>query len=398
VPSNSLRFYDEDDAERVASATSIRTVERQPRQPEVWPADGVAQAESPDWGGLWGALGLAGYSEEHGLVFGFGLRRTGFGFEQDPHRYTLGARAGFATGPQKPIVDVDYELRNLVRHVHLFGNLLYTPIDVLRYSGFGNETESPEDEVFYDPAHTTSQARLGLRIAPNKRLRFDVGGRFRRVDSDTASTMAGLLPQERPYGSGEFQHVSVFGELAWDGRAVPGRPSRGVRVTIGGSASPEGFDLTEGAFGDVHGEVDVTVARRDDLHPQLGIRLGGRKVFGTYPFSEGAFLGGPGSLRGVAIDRYLGDAVVYGSLEARAKFFRANVLVPADYGGLAFVDGGRVFWEGEDSDTWHAGYGGGIWISPAISEYPSLSDLRAIASIAFSDGTHKFYFSAGYPF
>ena len=32
-------------------------------------------------------------------------------------------------------------------------------------------------------------------------------------------------------------------------------------------------------------------------------------------------------------------------------------------GVLALADVGRVFLEGEDSDEWHPGYGGGLWLA-----------------------------------
>jgi hypothetical protein len=35
-----------------------------------------------------------------------------------------------------------------------------------------------------------------------------------------------------------------------------------------------------------------------------------------------------------------------------------------EMGLLAFNDFGRVWVDGEDSDKWHHGFGGGFWLSP----------------------------------
>jgi hypothetical protein len=50
-------------------------------------------------------------------------------------------------------------------------------------------------------------------------------------------------------------------------------------------------------------------------------------------------------------------------LRLRLFSFR-TYLFPAYFGVLGFHDVGRVWAMGEDSDTWHTGYGGGIWLAP----------------------------------
>jgi hypothetical protein len=39
------------------------------------------------------------------------------------------------------------------------------------------------------------------------------------------------------------------------------------------------------------------------------------------------------------------------------------VLLPGDFGVFGLADVGRVFVEGESSDQWHHGVGGGIWLA-----------------------------------
>lgn len=97
----------------------------------------------------------------------------------------------------------------------------------------------------------------------------------------------------------------------------------------------------------------------------LAFRGGAEKNFGDYYFPEAAILGGKTNLRGYRQTRFYGDAAAFLNSEARVKLFDLhNYWVSGDLGVLFFYDTGRVWLDGEDSDTWHKGYGGGFWISP----------------------------------
>ena len=87
--------------------------------------------------------------------------------------------------------------------------------------------------------------------------------------------------------------------------------------------------------------------------------------FGDYEFFQASSLGGKENLRGFRANRYAGDASMYQNTEFRFKLFNfSNYISRGEFGVLAFNDVGRVWLEGEDSNIWHHGYGGGVWISP----------------------------------
>jgi hypothetical protein len=59
---------------------------------------------------------------------------------------------------------------------------------------------------------------------------------------------------------------------------------------------------------------------------------------------------------------------------------------------LGFFDAGRVFLEGEGSDRWHRGYGGGIFfVSPGRRNLVSFS-------VGLSEGNTAYYLRAGFAF
>ena len=95
-------------------------------------------------------------------------------------------------------------------------------------------------------------------------------------------------------------------------------------------------------------------------------RFGGATNLGdNYQFYQANTLGGTTNLRGYGRTRFAGKTSFYQNTELRFKlqnlqgyFFRGN------WGLLGFVDNGRVWIPEESSDTWHFGYGGGIWFLP----------------------------------
>ena len=110
------------------------------------------------------------------------------------------------------------------------------------------------------------------------------------------------------------------------------------------------------------------------MQPTLGLRVGGKKVWGEAPFHESAFLGGDATIRGYSAQRFAGDAATYANGELRLFLKHFSV---GDVGVFALADVGRVFVEGESSDRWHKAGGGGIWFAVLN---PGTSVTLALAS------------------
>ena len=93
----------------------------------------------------------------------------------------------------------------------------------------------------------------------------------------------------------------------------------------------------------------------------MGLRIGGKKVFGDYPFYEAAFLGGPHTIPGYLPNRFAGDASIFANSEIRLRVADATLLVPGSFGLMLGGDVGRVFLEGESSGKWHPAVGAGVF-------------------------------------
>jgi hemolysin activation/secretion protein len=162
-------------------------------------------------------------------------------------------------------------------------------------------------------------------------------------------------------------------------------------VWVTGRYFPSLWDV-ETAFGSVHGEAATYLSGGGRLQPTVALRAGGKRVFGTYPFHEAAFIGGGANVRGFHPQRFAGDASLYGNAELRLELGHFFLVLPGDFGVFALADAGRVFLEGETSDRWHTAVGGGVWFA-----YLGRSRTVSIA-VARSEERTGLYVRAGFAF
>jgi hypothetical protein len=180
-----------------------------------------------------------------------------------------------------------------------------------------------------------------------------------------------------------------------------GYPRSGGEVKVTGFVWPKAWDVVD-TFGSVEGKAAVYLTPSGDRSPTLALRVGGKKVFGNYPYFEAAYLGGglggfgplagDEPLRGLQRHRYAGDAAVYGNADLRIYISQFHIFLPGTWGVFGFGDGGRVYLQGETSSKWHYGYGGGLWFA-WLDRSNTLS-----FSYAKSEGHHGIYARAGFGF
>jgi hypothetical protein len=341
-----------------------------------------------DWGRQTYYLPWFGASPEVGLFLGAGVRRERFAFRTYPLRSRNVLRVGYAIGANGFRADYEGAFHRTNSRPYLTVNALASQIEILRFFGYGNETENRGEEF-----HQIRQTKLALApafVVPlASRLALSLGVSAERF---TTRRPAGrFITDARPYGSQPFGQLGARAGLRFDTRDEPGNPARGVVLDAGGTFHPAGWDVRS-AFGDVHGEAAGYVTARIPLRPTFAARIVARRVLGDYPFHEAAFVGGGSSVRGYSIQRFAGDAAAFGNAEARLLLGTLDLVLPAEVGVFALADAGRVWLDGEDSDRWHGSVGGGLWLA-----YLSRAHTVTAAAARGAEGT-GFYLRMGFLF
>ncbi len=343
-----------------------------------------------DWGTRWYPLATLSFAQDVGAFIGGGFIFQRHGFRTYPYKREHTFRAGYATEAETFRAEYIADFRRMNSGVHTTFRVLASGIEVLRFHGFGNETTITDDDEFYrvKQEHYVVEPTLHLPLARD--LAFSFGPTLKYASSDLDPTR--LIGLTRPYGSDEFGQVGGHAALTLDLRDQPRAARKGIYLEAAGSYYPSAWDVDSGAFGEVHGEVATYLTAPIPLEPTLALRAGGKKVWGTFPFHEAAFIGGESTVRGFREQRFAGDGSLYGNAELRLYLSRFFVLLPGEWGVFGLGDVGRVYLDGETSDEWHTAFGGGIWFA-----YLNRRNTISVA-IADSDERTGVYVRAGFMF
>jgi len=380
-------FYDSRGDNRFVPGARTRVDRRAYREPEH------TQGNLADPPRSWGSESSlftpnVGWRSNVGPVVGGGPGGVRYGFRRHPHatRWTLVGL--YAPLENRFAAEYRLDVRKVASPDHFTLLARASQMEVTRFHGFGNETAAEGDGERFKLWHTVLGLEPLWHRFPTEETRVSFGPLVRWYDPDVeAGTPAALL---RPLGSEPFGEVGAQAEAEWDRRDSAAFPRHGFRLVAGGAAFPFTWDA-EGPFGQARAEASGYLSLPGERGPTLAVRAGGIRAMGDFPVQEAAFVGGSRTLRGHPYQRYAGDAALYGNAELRAVLFPATLLVRGEVGVTALADAGRVFLNGEESDTWHTAVGGGVWFA--------FLQRRAVASALFAHGEKSdLYLSLGFPF
>ncbi len=363
------------------------SIDRRPYSPPD--SMGHVRSAPRDWGHLWRINPWMSYSPDIGLFIGGGPALYDFNFRQNPYAAKYVLRGGYATGADRFRADFGADFRFQNSGMRFLINARASGIEVLRFFGFGNETAVSTPDDFFK----VFQQQYSFSMGPGWRVGRAVDVwlapvvRYSTTDLDRPT----FIGQVRPYGSDNFGMVGGQAGIEIDTRKPRAAATSGFLVAAGGSVYPRLWDVTS-TFGEVHGEASTYLSARMPLQPTLALRAGGQKVWGDFPFFEAASIGGPTTVRGLRINRYIGDASAWGNAELRLRLSRYDIILPGEWGLFGLADAGRVWLGGESSSKWHHAFGGGLWFAP-------LTRANTVtAALARSEGRTGVYVRAGFMF
>jgi hypothetical protein len=343
--------------------------------------------EHRDWGRRTAPQVYPGFSSDIGLFLGGGLISTGYGFRYVPYSDSHKILAGYATSAQSGIFDYKGDFRKPNSSVFSTFSVLVSGLEFLRFYGFGNETSADELDDFYKIRQRMISIfpALHYMFSPS----FEIYGGLQikyNAAKDDPDTLLGTI---QPYGYTNFGQVGFRLGFNWDTRNPLKASNPGFRIDVEGFVYPKAATV-ESTFSGVEGNAAAYISLAKPLI--LALSIGGKKLFGTIPYTEAAYLGGSSTVRGFAKNRFAGDSSLYGRLELRLILGKAIFIIPGEYGLFGLTDIGRVFVKGESSNKWHPAYGGGVFFS--------VLDLATVFSlaVAVSEEWTAVYFKAGFSF
>lgn len=334
-----------------------------------------------DWDGKSGVAPSVEFRGGSGLLIGASVGQTRYGFRREDYKYHVDARAMYSVDTGGFGVEAFGDYRPENTHLGLSLDASATQYETFRFYGYGNDTDgtgsmSPRvyrDQVTLRPAVYWADETTYIGIGPIFRYgnpRYDDGG---------------PMALQQPLGADAFAQAGAAAALRLSRGVHNGPDANGYALDAGGSAYPALLDVN-GTFGEAHAAARAWIPLG---WPFLALRAGGKKLWGTFPVHEAAFIGGRNSLRGFETDRLAGDASVFGSTELHAPLGTIELLVRGEVGVFGLADAGRVYMDGDSPGSWHTSLGGGAWFY-TLGRTVSLSYARGDIS--------RFYLRLGMPF
>ena len=397
------KVYDEEDGMELTGNTNRLRDRRSDRYPELNTYD--FEEYYPSYTIPTPSIG---FNVDDGFFIGAGLTRTVNGWKPDPYSQRHSISASYSTNEfWKANYSGEFNDAFRRRADFLIDAYYYSPGYVANYFGLGNDGPGQpdddnldafgidEDQVLeYNRARREEillQPMIRFRSERN-RLNFTVGPFYRQYEldnapdyaliNDLAATVGDRLFESQPFGG-------IEARLSSNNLAIPLLADNGLKYDVYARHSVNLKD-TDQQTTKVGG--NLSFYRMLTKAINFATRFGVEYNTGDPEFYQLASMGGRSNYRAARVDRYLGHKMVYQNIDLRFMGFGfGKGEVPTIGGFILGLDHGRVWLNGEDSSTWHFGYGGGVWIAPLGATILSLTYF-------LDEERGRLNFAAGFPF
>jgi hypothetical protein len=339
-----------------------------------------------------------GYNSEDGvrLQVGYGIER--YGFRGEPYISKQDLTIGYTLSKQSFIFTYFGDFKHVIGKNSLLVNIISRgPRNVNSFFGYGNETPFPNTNDYnyyrnrYD--YTVADVRIYQQLNKWRLSEGLVGQYYTSKAVDNASLFFNQYNQAHPAEnlfSTKTYGGAVLG-IEYDTRNSTIYPTKGVlfNTRLMGLG---GLNLSGRTNAQLFSTFTFFLNPGNDSTFVIANKTGGGIFTGNGEFFQMMNLGGPFSLQGFHTSRFIGKQILFNDLEIRLKLFKFNTyLFPATLGLIAFNDTGRVWLPGENSDTIHNTYGGGLFITP-------YSKFILSAVMGHSSDSNLLYLATGFRF
>jgi hypothetical protein len=330
-------------------------------------------------GGVHSQRGLGIYPE-------IGVTRYNYGFRDVPYATMLQAKLAYSFASNRLRLRTAFDKRFEESDVHLPVTASMSQFEVVQFHGFGNDVADLRGR-FYDVRQRQWQLNPGIGRSFSPVSDVSLGPIVRYTSTDSLANR--FIAQQQPYGFTKFGETGLRLRAHLDSRYYPDTLKPRFVLDVTGDGYPSMWDVAK-----PYESVDAWAASfftfRVPKKPVLALRVGGKKLWGPFPYFDAAFLGGSETFRTEEKQRFAGDASLYGTTELRVPLAKFPLILPLDVGAIGFADAGRVYLNGDSPGGWHTAAGGGFWVGfldPGKSVnilFTNRSNRRVTTSVGFA--------------
>ncbi len=350
---------------------------------------------------LWIPFLSFAFNRDDGLYLGASIKHIAHSFRKEPFAYSHQLAVNHSLATNAFNFRYNSEFTKAIGAMDLVLNAdIKAPNNVSNFFGFGNESRNLIDSKpgkidYYRTRYTQGDVSMLLRKA-GKSISISFGPEYQFFGLDTTDNKGRIIVN--PVESGlsvtkVSQNKSWLGgqlNIGIDTRNSSALPTRGINWQTSFKVL-NGLKNTTGSVTQLSSDMSLYMSFSRNPKVVLATRFGGGINFGNnFEFFQAQYLGGTLNLRGFRKYRFAGNSMAYNNTDLRIKIadFR-TYLFPGSIGLLFFHDIGRVWVDNDNSEKWHTGYGGGIYISPmrrtviAISIAKSNEETLPVISFGF---------------
>ena len=310
-----------------------------------------------------------GFNPDDGMRIGFSDTYTIKGFKNNPFFRKHNVTAGYYFATQGFDLKYEGEFAQAFGQWNFLLGAHFTSENFARnFFGFGNDTENMDDDLDFDFNRVKTgilKGNIGVIRRGEYGSKVSITAGVERVEVDDTPgrfTTDLFMAMPEVFEKKTFGNVNFIYEYTSSNN--PATPSRGMLFKLETGATTN-LDDSERTFGYINPALEFynSLTRNEKLVLRTKAR-GQFNIGDEFEFYQAAVLGANTGLRGFRTQRFSGESALAFGADLRyalAKF--KTGLLPLKLSVFGGYDYGRVWIDGEDSDTWHDSVGGGLVIN-----------------------------------
>ncbi len=321
-----------------------------------------------------------------GIFPEIGVKKYDYGFRDVPYASMKEARLAYSVSSNRMRIRTAFDKRFEESDVHVPVTASMSQFEVVEFHGFGNDVPDLRGRQ-YDVRMRQWLLRPAIGRSLNAVSDVSIGPIVKLTTTDSVANR--FIAQLQPYGFTRFGQAGLQLKAHLESRDYPDTLRPRLLLDVTGSGYPGMWDVAK-PYESLDAWAASYVTFNIPKKPVLALRVGGKKLWGPFPYFDAAFLGGSETFRTEEKQRFAGDASLYGTTELRVPIAKFPLILPLDVGAIGFFDAGKVYLNGESPDGVHTAAGGGFWVgflNPGTSVnilFTDRSKHRVVTNVGFA--------------